>query len=365
MALLIRKEIFHCSIQQFRASMQRLGNRLGADGWFSSDNIRIMFGEYPYTHGVYTRISSPRGGYIMKGVYDWRPDYDEMVDTIKRPPTRASWVVVPWNRFSMRPWWHPQKGRYLAGIEAYEEADGCTHVDFLDGYSPSKPHQEYLPIGSPFEEFCRMVVEEIRGVAERRVMKILFLAANPLNTTRLRLDEESRSIDQALRQTDYRDRFEISQHWAVRVVDIQELLLRYRPDIVHFSGHGSASSEIILQDDNGRSHPVTVDALSGLFRVLKDNIRCVVLNACYSEKQARAISQHIECVVGMSRTISDPSAISFATAFYRALGYGRDVETAFDLGCLQIDLENLGEQAIPKLITRETRAARVTFLDTD
>jgi hypothetical protein len=369
MALLIRTEIFQCSIQQFRASMQRLHTRLGVNGWISSDNIRIMFGEYPYTQMVYTTLSSPSGRY-MKGIYDWKANYDDMIDTVKRPPTRASWEVAPWNSSSMRPWWKPQKdryspSRYLAGIEAYEEANNRTRVDFLDGYNPDEPLQGYLPIGSAFEEFSRMVIEEIQSAAESTIWKILFLAANPLGTIRLRLDEEIRSIDEALRQTEYRERFSISQHWGVRVTDIQELLLRYKPDIVHFSGHGSASSEIILEDKMGIGHPVPIDALSDLFCILKDNIRCVVLNACYSEKQARAIAQHIDYVVGMSRGIDDISAISFAMAFYRALGYGRDIEVAFRLGCLAINLENLGEQDVPKLITRNDESAKIALVDQD
>lgn len=369
MASPIRTEIFNCSIQQFRAGMQRLHTRLGANGWISSDNIRIVFGEYPYTQMVYATLSSPSGRY-MKGIYDWKADCDEMTDTVKRPSTRASWEVVPWNSSSMRPWWKPEKDRYLpskylAGIEAYEEANNRTRVDFLDGYNPDEPLQECLPIGSAFEEFSKMVIEEIQGDAERAIWKILFLAANPLNTDRLRLDEESRSIDQALRQTEYRDKFDIVQHWAVRVTDIQELLLRHKPDIVHFSGHGNASSEIILEDEKGSSHPVPVDALSNLFCVLKDNIRCVVLNACYSEKQAQAIAQHIDYVVGMSKGIGDSSAISFATAFYRAIGYGKDIEAAFQLGCVQINLENLGEQVVPKLIAKKGESAKIALVDPD
>jgi hypothetical protein len=194
------------------------------------------------------------------------------------------------------------------------------------------------------------------------MIKILFLAANPLDTTYLRLDEEIRSIDQALRQTEFRDRFDIRPHLAVRVGDIQDLLLRHRPDIVHFSGHGSESSEIILQDSAGMGRVVPAGGLSALFSVLKDNIRCVVLNACYTEGQAAAIAQHIDCVVGMSRAFADVAAISFATAFYRALGYGRDVETAFKLGCGQISLEDLGEQDTPTLLAERTDAKTITFV---
>src|SRR5262245_42609469 len=98
--------------------------------------------------------------------------------------------------------------------------------------------------------------------------------------------------------TEYRDRFDLRVHGAVHYSDLQELLLRYRPHIVHFSGHGSQDSQIILQSDNG-AHPVSADALSSLFTILKDNLRCVVLNACYSAEQAQSIAVHIDCVIGM------------------------------------------------------------------
>lgn len=199
------------------------------------------------------------------------------------------------------------------------------------------------------------------SINKDKIIKILFLAANPLKTTHLKLDQESRSIDQALRQSEFRDKFEVIQHWAVRVGDLQEILLRHKPDLVHFSGHGSPSSEIILQDNSGNSHPVSVRALSQLFSVLKDNIRCVVLNACYSEAQAKAIAQHIDSVVGMSKAIKDDSAISFATSFYQALGYGCDVKTAFDLGCVQIDMENLDEQDTPQLLALKYSPTTIFF----
>ena len=137
------------------------------------------------------------------------------------------------------------------------------------------------------------------------MIKILFLAANPSDTTRLRLDKESRVIDQAIRQAEFRDNFEIVQHWAVRVSDLQSLLLRHKPDILHFSGHGSSKNEIVLEDINGKSHSVSIRALKQLFSILKDNIRCVVLNACYSEPQAQVIAQYIDCVIGMSTAIGE------------------------------------------------------------
>lgn len=137
------------------------------------------------------------------------------------------------------------------------------------------------------------------------MIKILFLAANPLNTISVQLDVEIRAIEEALRMADLRDKFQIEKHFAVRAKDLQSFLQRYQPDIVHFAGHGSEYGEILLQDEDGQAHSVSVNSLSDLFRILKENIRCVVLNACYTDWQAKAIAVHIDVVVGMAQGIDD------------------------------------------------------------
>lgn len=192
-------------------------------------------------------------------------------------------------------------------------------------------------------------------------IRVLFLAANPKDTPRLALDEEMHAISAALNQAELLDRFLIQTQWAVRVADLQEYFLRDRPSIVHFSK--SSSSGIILEDINGNTHPVLPRSLSQLFSILRGTIRCVVLNACYSEQQAQAIAQHTDCVIGISKAIGDVAATSFAIAFYQALGSGRTVKTAFDLGCAQIDLENLDGQNIPRLFAINSNPTNITFVN--
>ena len=197
----------------------------------------------------------------------------------------------------------------------------------------------------------------------QKPVKILFLAANPKDTDRLRLDEEIREIDHALRQAKFRDKFDIAQHWAVRVAELQGLLLRHEPDIVHFSGHGSTKGEIMLEDGvAGESQTASLRALSRLFELLNDNIRCVILNACYTKPQAEEIAKHVPCVIGMSKAIGDAAAIQFASAFYQALGYGRNIRTAFELGCGQIDLVGLNEQDTPQLLAKNKLSEEMVFV---
>jgi hypothetical protein len=181
------------------------------------------------------------------------------------------------------------------------------------------------------------------------VKTILVLAANPKNTPRLRLDEEVREIDAGLQQAKKRELFDLKQRWAVRVQDVYQSLLDFKPQIVHFSGHGVGDDGLELEDETGKVRLVDTVALAGLFELFASNIECVILNACYSEVQAQAIVKHISYVIGMNKEIGDKAAIKFATGFYNALGAGKPVEFAYELGCNVIQLEGIAEDLIPVL----------------
>jgi hypothetical protein len=193
------------------------------------------------------------------------------------------------------------------------------------------------------------------------MITVLFLASNPADAVRLQLDEESRQIDLALREAEFRDLFVLEKHYAVRATQLPALLMRHRPDIVHISGHGAEDGQILLMTEDGKSQPVPPATLARLFAVLKDKVRCVVLNACYSEPQAHAIAESIDCVIGLSDVISDRTALRFSIAFYQALAYGRDVGAAFELACVQIELAGIDEANIPRLITRDPALTKLVM----
>jgi hypothetical protein len=187
-------------------------------------------------------------------------------------------------------------------------------------------------------------------------IKILFVSSNPEGTTHLKLDEEAREIQAKIRAAEYRDSLELVTVWAARPDDLLQSLNEHRPHVVHFSGHGSPTEEIILLDQQGNPKPVSKAALVSLFHTLKDNIRVVLLNACFSRPQAEAITGEIDCAIGMTRAIGDEAAITFAASFYRAIGFGRSIKEAFDQGKTALLLEGIPEENIPELVTRQTIA---------
>lgn len=162
--------------------------------------------------------------------------------------------------------------------------------------------------------------------------KILLLSANPMDTKRLRFDEEIREIEEGLLRAKRRDRFDIRPKLAVRLRDIRRALLDYRPQIVHFIGHGGKDG-LMVEDIEGNAVLMSESALSGLFELFSKEIECVILSACYSAPQAGAIARHIPFVIGMLDKTPDKAAIEFAVGFYDALGAGESVERAFAFGC--------------------------------
>jgi hypothetical protein len=192
--------------------------------------------------------------------------------------------------------------------------------------------------------------------------KILFLAANPTGTNHLALDKECREIEQKIRASDHRDGLEFHTKWAVRTGDLLQYLNQHRAHVIHFSGHGSLTEELILLDANDQAKPVSKAALKQLFMTLKDNIRVVVLNACFSRPQAEAISEVIDCAIGMNRAIGDEAAIVFAAAFYQAIGFGRSVKEAFESGKAALMLEGIPEVTTPELLVRKGVDPRTIFL---
>ncbi|MCJ8281444.1 MAG: CHAT domain-containing protein [Rivularia sp. ALOHA_DT_140] len=183
------------------------------------------------------------------------------------------------------------------------------------------------------------------------IKTILILAANPKNTSRLELEKEIREIDEGLRRANKREQFKLEMKLAVRQRDFYRAILDTQPQIVHFCGHGEGENGIVLEDETGTAF-LKADMLASQFKLFaQKGVECVVLNACYSEVQAKAIHEHVNYVIGMNSGIGDKAAIDFAVAFYDALAAGEDVEFAFELGCSQ--LVRLKENQTPVLKMRD------------
>ena len=210
---------------------------------------------------------------------------------------------------------------------------------------------------------------------------ILYVAANPLDTDRLALDEECAAIERELAMASGRDDFDFRSKWAASVDDLMRHLNELQPTILHFSGHGShddagssgglgdprrdvtnaRGAGIVLQEGPGSQH-VSDRALAKMIVSAAPSTRVVVLNACYSAAVADSLRHEVDCVVGMDDAIADTAARSFAVAFYRALGHRRSVGNAVEQAAATLEAKHPG--ARPVCATRDGLRAEQIFLPT-
>ena len=230
-------------------------------------------------------------------------------------------------------------------------------------------------------------------------IKVLLFAANPRGTSPLDLPREFREIDEEVRLSTFRSAVELILVPGTRPVDLLRKLNENQPQVVHFSSHGSPD-EIILEsseedadasdsyvsslrsaderdmknvrpdevdgEEFGPGHPKLVSK-SALVNVLRScnegNLRLVVLNACNTRPQAEALTEVVDCVVSMNRTITDRAAIKFAASFYGALAFGRSVQRAFEQGLARLSAEGIAESDTPELLVRAgVDASRVVLV---
>jgi hypothetical protein len=201
---------------------------------------------------------------------------------------------------------------------------------------------------------------------------ILLLTPRSLGIDRCALDEEARAIQLELERSCHRDEFELVTRWASRPLDLLRELRRLKPTIVQLSGRcccgnlrehqlgwstrrdvvlGYPDGGLIFQGPDGLQF-VSAGTLAQTFGATGASVRLVVLSTCYSDEQADALLMHVDCVVGLTGSISDNAARNFAIGFYGGLGERESVAAAYRQGCAAISLEGLPGREEPRIKVR-------------
>jgi hypothetical protein len=187
-----------------------------------------------------------------------------------------------------------------------------------------------------------------------RASVTVLVVCGPAHTGgRLHFDKELRAIDQAVLKAKNRSQVSLEPCLALSLSDLNLELLQHTPSIVHFSSQASKEGRITFAaDDSPNARLASATELSSIFQARAQPIRCVVMNSCFSPEQGLAIAEHVECVIGTPRSMSDSAAIAFCEAFYWALASGLPVGKAFAYGKNVIGPQSrFTEQTAPVLLT--------------
>jgi hypothetical protein len=179
--------------------------------------------------------------------------------------------------------------------------------------------------------------------------KILIMAAEPSNEATMRLREELDSIKDLLHQSRRPNDFEIVDRGASTSEKLIDLIITYKPAILHFCGHGAGPEGLAFEDAGGRRVLLDNDVLKEILDAAKADyggVECAVLNACHSEVQARLIHERVPYVIGMSREILDTAALAFSTGFYKALFAGCSYAVSFAFARLNIRVQDVPRELL-------------------
>ena len=210
------------------------------------------------------------------------------------------------------------------------------------------------------QEAMMVDIDALKAVPE--TITVLFFATNPKGTSQLRLDEEARSIQEMIRKSEHRDSISFVTRWAVRPLDILQAINEINPDVIHFSGHGAVSGDLILENTDGSPKPVTKEAITQTIMSSSDKIHLLFFNACFSYEQAQEIVQHVDAAIGMTTSIGDEAACTFAAQFYSSLGFGHSLKKAFEQAKGAMMLVSPTEADTPALYTKEGIDADTTYI---
>lgn len=195
---------------------------------------------------------------------------------------------------------------------------------------------------------------------------VLFMASNPKGTGHLRLDEEARNIQERIRLSEYRDSIIFETRWATRASDILQAINGTNPTIIHFSGHGATTGELVLENPDGSSKLVSKEAITAAITTASDTVKLVLFNACFSQSQAENIVQNISSAIGMSTSIGDAAACVFAAHFYSSIGFGHSLQKAFNQAKAALLLEGIHEDSTPQLFVQDGLSAdELYFVDSN
>ena len=109
----------------------------------------------------------------------------------------------------------------------------------------------------------------------------------------------------------------------------------------------------MLLNPDGTTKIVTKEAITAAMATASDTIRLVVFNACFSEAQAASVVEHIEAAIGMSESIRDDAACTFAAQLYSSIGFGLSLRKAFDQAKAELLLEDILGENIPQIYVRD------------
>lgn len=182
-------------------------------------------------------------------------------------------------------------------------------------------------------------------------LRVLILGASSLGE--LRVGREQKRIRAAVESALHRDQIELDVRPAATTADLLDGITKFRPHVVHFSGH-SNDDLVVFEDEQDAPHQgviVTAGAFAKAIRATDSPPLLVLLNSCKSASQIDGlVAQVAPFAIGMADSIDDGDAINYAAQFYAAIANGQSINASHLSGQAALELAGLSGADLPTLV---------------
>ncbi|MGW7529808.1 SAV_2336 N-terminal domain-related protein [Streptomyces sp. NPDC054783] len=206
---------------------------------------------------------------------------------------------------------------------------------------------------------------ELRALQTSKPEKLRVLLLNAAADRDLRVAREQ-GILAAVQSAAHRNLIELEAHTAATTDVFLAALSQFRPHVVHFTGHSTQDLIASEQDEDGFHDQaiLSADAFARAIAAVDDKPLIVLLNASYSTAQITRLVDTVPFVIGMSDSIGDVAAITYADRFYAAIADGQSVQAAHLLSRAAVEMNGLPDHDLPVLSCAANVDSRATKLVT-
>lgn len=204
-----------------------------------------------------------------------------------------------------------------------------------------------------------------RALPEPKPEKLRVLILGASSEGDLRVGREQKRIRAAVESALHRDQIELDVRPAATTADLLDGITKFRPHVVHFSGH-SNDDLIVFEDEEDALHNgvvVTAQAFANAVQATDTPPQLVLLNSCNSASQIEGlVSVVTPFAIGMADSIDDADAINYAAWFYAAIANGQSINAAHLAGRSALELAGLDSATLPILAAADDADATAAIL---
>ena len=209
------------------------------------------------------------------------------------------------------------------------------------------------------------VAHAVRQLRSPKSEKLRVLILGASSAGELRVGREQKRIRAAVESALHRDLIELDVRPAATTNDLLDGITKFRPHVVHFSGH-SNEDLVVFEDEHDDPHDgviVTARAFAKAIAATDAPPMLVLLNACKSAAQIDGlVAEVVPFAIGMAGSIDDGDAINYAAQFYAAIANGQSIKSSHLSGQAALELAGLDGADLPTLAWSEHVDPATTIL---